>query len=295
MFSEYYTTTIDPEQLAMKGLTSLANTLEKISDCQSTVKYLDGYNLAVFMKGGNFVIWTETELTAGAQVALQDAIENSGYDNLADLGEVGFAYGFGTFQLNGKDIPIKDDGTIIFEGKNAWSWFYRGNVALEQDTYDVTVTNTYVPPVEYQWIQTGEDSATGYDPNGKIKAKGNWFMYNTLDVAAMEVGDTQTFDVQAGNDKNGTNFVGTYTVTKVADGQFQISYAVNTLDANHKIVVDGYHLWINDTGKFENSPGNQKGKAVAVAADSTFNFSGDTLNVFAHFDVSYWALVEVEL
>ena len=254
--------------------------LNRVPECDSTTKYLEGYNLAVFKKGSDFVVWTEIELSAEKQAALVEAIEAADMPGLGDLGNPVFANGFSSFDLIGQEVAISPEGIIQFEGKSTWSWFYRGIYIIPD-------------PVEYVWIQVGEDSATGYDSDGRITPKGNWFMYNTVDAADMDIYDSVTFNIQAGQYKNGTNFVGTYTVVKVGSDKYVITYNIKELDATHKIQFDDAKLWINGTGKFTTSPGNQKGLAVGVSAGVPFTFAGDTLYVFAHFDVSYWELVEV--
>jgi len=106
--------------------TAMVSNLNRVPECDSTTKYLEGYNLAIFKKGSNFVIWTEIELSAEKQAALVAAIEASGAPGLSDLRGPDFAYGFTTFKLIGQDVTITPEGTILFEKKPTWSWFYRG-------------------------------------------------------------------------------------------------------------------------------------------------------------------------
>ena len=297
---ENYTTEIDPETLKMQGFAKLEQ-LEKDAPCNTTDKPFDGYNLGVFKKGGNYTIWTAQELTEGAKIALKNYVQSQNITDLADLGDVVFVYGFEKpfiLQPDKPKVTIHENGSVTFDAEAAWSWFYRGNVAMAQNEYGVTVKNTYTAPVEpeepkYEWVQTGSDSATGYDPNNKIVKKGTWFMYNA--VPELAVNESETFDIQAGNDKNGTHFVGTYTVTKTDENEYKISYEINGLDDTHKIHFDDPKLWVNETGKFTTSPGNQKGNATAVDANKAFEFDGDTLYIFAHFDVSYWEKVPVDV
>lgn len=296
-----YTTEINPKILEMQGFAELEQ-LERDAPCNTTDKPFDGYNLGVFKKGGNYTIWTAQELTEGAKIALKNCVQSQNITDLANLGDVVFVYGFENpfiLQSGKPEVTIHENGSVTFDAKDAWSWFYRGNVAMAQDTYGVTVTNTYVPPVvepEYEWVQTGSDSATGYDPHHKVEGgKKSWFMYNEVEVSNWEVGDSEEFDIQAGNYKNGTNFVGTYTVTKTEKG-FVISYELNDEyydDDTKELRIGGMNLWYNGNGAFVNSPGNQKGKATAVDADEVFAFEGETLFVFAHFNVSYWECVPV--
>ncbi len=105
--------------------------LNRVSDCNSTTKYLgdfdnDGYNLAVFKKGSDFVIWTVEELGEEQEAELVAAIEASGAPGLKKLGKPVFASGFVTFKLINQDVTITEEGYIQFEKKPTWSWFYRG-------------------------------------------------------------------------------------------------------------------------------------------------------------------------
>lgn len=253
--------------------------LKKEASGKSLVKPFNGYNMAIFKKGGVYVIWTDNELTGEQNAALLDAIENAGVEDLEDLGKVSFASGYGEFKINDQTIRIDEEGYIYLESNKTIAWYYAGN---------------YEFPERYEWVKTGEDSATGYDPDGKINPKGNWFMYNTVAVGEWEIDDSRTFDIQAGKPKDDDlNFVGSYTVTKVGEGLFKITYTVKKLDEFHKIEFEGSNLWVNGTGEFQTSPGRQD-DAVAVEANVPFEFEGDVLYVYAHFDVVYYELVKVE-
>lgn len=260
--------------------------LYPIRHCSERTFSLGDNNLAIFKKGHMFVIWTAEQLCEEDQETLAYAILNSGIGDLSNMPNLAFDYGFDAnfyLQLDKDSVSISETA-ISFPKTNVWSWFYLGKYVFPEPD-----------PIQYVWVATGEgDSATGYDPNGQIASKGNWFMYNTLNVKAMSVGDTATFDIQAGQWKNGTNFVGTYTVTKVAANQYSIDFdCFNLITDNYAAQFDGYHLWFNGTGKFEKSPGNQKGKATKAEKGTSFTFTGSKLYIFAHFDVSYWALVPV--
>lgn len=256
--------------------------LKKEANCNDTTKVVEeAYNLAVIKKGGEMLIWTVEEVPAEYKDALIKAIEASEYEDedLADLSAARFVCGYETPIVTDRESAIiHEGGSIEFSAKSVWSWFYYGTYTIIDKTYE--------------WVQTGEDSATGQGT--KINGKGNWFMYNTIDAAAMAVGEKKVFDIQAGNNKD--NIVGTYTVAKTGENTYAICYDIKTLDDTHKIQFDGCHLWVNEDGsRFITSPGNQKGKAVAVAPEKEFTFAGDCLNIFAHFNVSYWELVEVEM
>lgn len=294
---EGYTTVVDPGTVMMEGLTVDSN-LQAVRRCDTTTKYFEYNNLAIFKKGGAYIVWTKDELTEGAKTALMAAIESLAIEDLMDMGTPDFEYGHGEMDLNGQNVTITEEGEIHFEDSATWSWFYHGTIGMTQSDYSVSVTNTYVP--QYEWGQYDGDSATGYDPNGQI-ADDNWFMYNTVNVADWETGHSETFPIQAGQWKNGTNFVGSYTLTKSADSQFVIAYTVNPdyfanmeKPEDYKLQFDDVKIWINDTGSFLNSPGFQDDLATAVAVNEAFGFNGDTLYVFAHFDVTYWKLMPKE-
>lgn len=139
---ENYETSIDPAELKLKGFV-LVGELDVVRECDTQTKYLAGKNVAVFKKGNDFVVWTEQKLSAGAKAVLVDLIESSGNGDIKDLGNPDFVCGYGPFSELGDNVTISMDGTIYFERKSTWSWFYRGLFALEQSEYVVTVTNTY--------------------------------------------------------------------------------------------------------------------------------------------------------
>lgn len=100
--------------------------LNRVPECDSTTKYLECYNLAIFKKGSTFVIWTVCELSREHQVKLVDAIEASGYPALNNLRNPEFVNGFDTFKIGARDVTISPEGVIQFQNKPTWSWFYRG-------------------------------------------------------------------------------------------------------------------------------------------------------------------------
>ncbi|HHX53766.1 MAG TPA: hypothetical protein GX704_02545 [Clostridiales bacterium] len=110
--------------------------LNRVPECDSTTKYLEGYNLAIFKKGNTFVIWTDVELSFKNQAKLVDAIEAGGYPGLNNLRNPEFAFGFDTFKIGARDVTISIEGVIQFENKPTWSWFYRG-VCWFSDQYIV--------------------------------------------------------------------------------------------------------------------------------------------------------------
>lgn len=122
------------------------------------------------------------------------------------------------------------------------------------------------------------DTATG--SGTRILSKGTWFMYNDYNNGPA------TFDIQAGNPKDGTNIIGTFTVTK--DGNmYTISYDVNdTIEKNgyiYHIIVEDEHLAISDTMTFKAIPGTDDNQNF----DVPFEDADGIFKIFAHLSVRY--------
>ena len=116
------------------------------------------------------------------------------------------------------------------------------------------------------------DSATG--SGEPILSKGTWFMYNEY------TGDPGSFEIQAGNPKNGENIIGSYEITHNVDGTYTATY-----DMDPGVKVDDAHLAISDSPNFTAKPGqddNQDyGKPFSDPSDT------GTFYIFAHFSVEY--------
>lgn len=142
------------------------------------------------------------------------------------------------------------------------------------DGYDLDAIRVY----KYIPWRTG-DTATGFGT--KILKKGTWFMYNYYD------GSVGTFDLQAGNPKDGINTIGNYTVTNNGDGTFTVTYAINdTITKNgyvYDIVKMDEHLGISDTMSFTASPGTDDNQDYGTA----FADADGLFYIFAHFSVAY--------
>jgi hypothetical protein len=95
------------------------------------------------------------------------------------------------------------------------------------------------------------DSATGLGT--AILDKGTWFMYNTY------TGGTATYDIQAGNPKNGTNIVGSYTVTANPNGTYTVNYNFNS-----GITVVDSQLAISASPSFTAKPGQDANSNFGV-------------------------------
>lgn len=319
-----YVTTINPKNLEMQGFEGLTNSLGHYPRCNETeITDLKNYNMLIFKKGKgnadvnalveeeesnvNYVVWTATALTENAKEALKIALKDvvvphySDPENLRSTVLEGnletFVSGYDAFNLQDGhgDVKVDADGIIHMEYPKTWSWIVCGNVAMAKETYDVNVTNTYEAPEEepeYGWIPDGGDTATGMgeDIDGK-----NWFMKNSFDVADWEIGDcSEPVAIQAGNPKNGTNSVGTYSVMKTGENKFQIVYGVNSeiITDEWKVELNDPKIWMNCDGNFISTPGNQKGHATKVGTNE-FEFTGNTLHIFAHFDAAYYVWGEL--
>jgi hypothetical protein len=129
-----------------------------------------------------------------------------------------------------------------------------------------------VNPSPVLGVYNNSDSATGFGT--PINSKGNWFMYNTYS------GGSATYNIQAGNPKNGTNTVGTYTVTANSNGTYTVSYNLNP-----GVNVVNAQLSVSSSPNFTGKPGqdaNQNFNQSFTAPNNSGSF-----NVFAHFDVQY--------
>ena len=117
----------------------------------------------------------------------------------------------------------------------------------------------------------GEDSATGLGT--PIQSDGSpWFMYNEYS------GDSSSYDIQAGNPKNGENIIGSYQVTRNYDGTYTVTY---NFDGGF-VVVD-QHLAISDSMNFTASPGTDDNQNFGEA----FSDGDGSFFIFAHFSVAY--------
>jgi hypothetical protein len=117
---------------------------------------------------------------------------------------------------------------------------------------------------------THEDSATGL--GASIQSDGSpWFMYN-------EYSGGSSYDIQAGNPKNGENIIGSYQVTHNADGTYTVTY-----NFDGGVAVVDQHLAISDSMNFTAKPGKDDNQDFGVPfVDEDGHFY-----IFAHFSVTY--------
>jgi hypothetical protein len=131
--------------------------------------------------------------------------------------------------------------------------------------------STLNPSMVGAYSTGGEDSATGLGT--PIQSDGSpWFMYNEYS------GGSSTYDIQAGNPKNGENIIGSYQVTHNADGTYTVTY-----NFDGGVAVVDQQLAISDSMNFTAKPGkddNQDFGVPFVDADGQFY-------IFAHFSVAY--------
>jgi hypothetical protein len=131
----------------------------------------------------------------------------------------------------------------------------------------------------YKYTPGGNDSATGCGL--PILTKGTWFMYNTFACPC------RTYSIQAGNPKDGVNIIGSYTVKKVTDGKFIVTYDIDdTITMNgyeYDIVVTEEHLAISNDAFTSANPGKLDNQDFGVP----FEDADGKFYIFAHFTVEY--------
>ncbi len=121
-------------------------------------------------------------------------------------------------------------------------------------------------------VYTSDDSATGLGT--PILPKGTWFMYNEY------TGDSVSYDIQAGNPKNGLNIVGSYQVANNGDGTYTATY-----NFNQGVQVDSGHLAISSSPNFTASPGTDANASFGVPFSDPSGTGA--FYVFAHFSIEY--------
>lgn len=154
---------------------------------------------------------------------------------------------------------------------------------------------------EYVWdsgTSCGSDTATGYgrkNNNSKAyKAGGNWFLAQRISIAD---GESQMMDIQAGNPKNGTNFIGTVTLTRKGN-EYTVHYALN--DDVMSELPDPYAYQPGDTVTLTEISNcrylasaakiavSNNGKDLKTCEDGlTFTMEQDTFYFYIHFNVVY--------
>jgi hypothetical protein len=121
---------------------------------------------------------------------------------------------------------------------------------------------------------THEDSATGLGT--PIQSDGSpWFMYNEYS------GDSSSYDIQAGNPKNGENIIGSYQVTHNADGTYTVTY-----NFDGGVAVVDQQLAISDSMNFTAKPGKYDNQDFGVPFSADADGDGQ-FYIFAHFSVAY--------
>jgi hypothetical protein len=174
-----------------------------------------------------------------------------------------------------EDITLIDVTADVYD-KAGTSSTYTGNT----DGYDLDAIRVYkYIPWRFNDSATGcsEDDGTG----SCILPKGTWFMYNEF------AGESQTFDIQAGNPKDGENIIGTYTVEKTGDNTYIVDYDIDeTIKMNgykYDIVITAEHLAVSDTAFTSANPGKLDNQDFGVEFEDT----DGKFFVFAHFAVEY--------
>ena len=130
----------------------------------------------------------------------------------------------------------------------------------------------------------------------------NWFVGQNVKLAD---GKTLTLDVQAGNFKNGTNFIGTITLTRSGD-EVAVTYAVNDDRLSELPDVDGYELGDQITvtelknasykvaATYTPVKNNGAKEMTAFNSGDTFKVPGDSFYIYIHFEAVYTTYELVE-
>lgn len=181
-------------------------------------------------------------------------------------------------------INVSGTGALVTLNSDAWNIINYTKITAADvlavpgtngntDGYDLDAIRVY----RYIPWRTG-DTATG--SGTRILPKGTWFMYNYYD------GSVGTFDLQAGNPKDGMNVIGTYTVTKDGD-MYTINYDIDeTIEKNgyiYHIILEDEHLGIRDGMTFKAIPGQDDNHDFGVP----FEDVDGMFYIFAHFSVRY--------
>ncbi len=111
--------------------------------------------------------------------------------------------------------------------------------------------------------------------NNKNNSSNTWFMYNTV---TLKDGESATFAMQAGNNKNKDNIVGFYTIFREGD-----SYYVTYELLGESTVVKDAHLSVSSAESFTGAPGKDDNQDYG----EWFTIEGDTIYVFAHWTINY--------
>lgn len=293
----------------------------EIDDLKKVDKSKNEYNFSfdtdnnryVVIKQSNIaIIWTEKE------IAVDDQREfTSDFRNLAakkdksllkaiDKSAVYYIFGEGQFDMR-KEAKTLGVYNFIIDGQNVILKTNADKIShADYGTY--TNENENKPDtLEYIWKEIGvtkTDSATGFlegfNYNVNPKAN-NWFQAQELNF---EDKNEINLNIQAGNFKNKTNFVGTITLTKT-DNKVTMNYKV--LDSLTLPDTSGYKLGdkvtvVNLDGfkylaSLEKLQISNNGKDLIKSENgNSFEIADDKFNFYAHFDCKYieYELVEKE-
>ncbi len=251
--------------------------LEYISDADRLVKtqsYFAGtrdFEHNVFYRSGPYGTYTQFHLPE--EVVYAEGI------HLVDITSEVYTMAYPATYLNNPGT-----GALVTLNSDAWDVINYTKITAADvlavpgtngntDGYDLDAIRVY----RYIPWRMG-DTATG--DGSKILSKGTWFMYNEYNNGPA------TFDIQAGNPKDGINIIGTFTVSK--DGNmYTIDYDIDeTIEKNgyiYHIIVEDEHLGISDTMNFKAIPGQDDNQDFGVP----FEDMDGMFKIFAHFSVRY--------
>ena len=231
------------------------------------------------------IVWTEKEVaTLDQKEFTKDLRELAAKKDKSllkaiDSGKVFYIFGEGNFDLKSLD---KTFGTYKFsiDGKKV---ILETNASKISHAVYGTYTNENDPKPEepaYVWKEVGvvsEDTATGFLEGANYKANpnsNNWFQAQEIDLSLNKEVD---INIQAGNFKNGTNFVGKLKLIK-NDNLVTMNYKV--LDELSTLPdVSGYNLGDKVTITTLNGP-----KYLASIDKIAISNNGKDLNKFENGD-----------
>ncbi len=176
----------------------------------------------------------------------------------------------------GLNYPANGDTTVDYKDENG-----------EDKTEDIKVPEVH-DDVAPESLGRGSDTATGYycldcgdrncDHYGKITKKGTWFMYNAV---VLKDGESATFAIQAGNNKNSDNIVGSYTITRQGN-QYYVTYSF----MDEHVIAQDAHLGLSSKMSFKAKPGKDDNADYGVW-ETVNGVKNDTIYIFAHFSINY--------
>ncbi len=255
----------------------------------------------VIKQATKVIIWTEKVVAVEEQAEFMEDFKAVCTDKSLNLDDVTFVYGAGEHdltylgtQFGTYTFEVKDNGTVVLScNADKISHADYGTYVNKHDKVEEEPEEEFT----YEWIPVGtvgEDSATGFGREGTLnyrsfKKGNNWFQAQKVDFSNT---DSITLDIQAGNFKNKTNFVGEVTLTKNGN-EYTIEYTEDKLpDVEGYEEGDTYVLNVLSGSKYLSSKSSiavsNNGKDLnAYVSGDTFTMEENVFNFYTHFNVEY--------